>query len=232
MKIENLYEFKNPDLLKQALTHKSFNQNKKNSEYHNERLEYLGDAVLDLVIGEYLFSKYPEEDEGCLSKKRAMLVREEILGEVGFLLRLQEKIYLGKGEEKMGGATRARLLASAFEAYVGALFLDGGFEEARRAVLQIFQKYLEENEYRAFEDKDYKSKLQEYCQQTFKQTPQYKVYEEEGPSHDRVFKIAVFIENSKIAVGYGKTKKKAEQEAAQKALEKLQNERESLKGGI
>ncbi|HPI40046.1 MAG TPA: ribonuclease III [Pseudobdellovibrionaceae bacterium] len=216
------YKFINEDLLRQALTHKSYTQNQKDSDFHNERLEFLGDAVVDLICGEFLFLKFPTENEGFLSKKRAMLVNEEVLAQFALDLDLQNYIFLGKGELKTGGGLRKRLLASTFEALVGAIYLDAGYQTIKDILMNIFNEFLLNPKNKVFENEDYKSQFQELIQQKYKKTPTYKVFEEEGPSHDRLFSVAVYVEGEKLAKGFGKTKKKAEQNAAQMALNEIQ----------
>jgi ribonuclease-3 len=214
------YQFKQADLLEQALTHKSFvNENGKKHLPHNEKLEFLGDAVLDLLLSEYLMEKFPQDDEGHLSKKRASLVNESVLAQIASDLNLSERILLGKGEILSQGHKKPRLLASVYEAVLGAVFLDGGFDEVRRMARDNFSKLLEQmNPDQAFE-LDYKTRLQEMAQADLKTGPSYEVTGEEGPSHSPQFQVSLSILGKAISQGLGKSKKHAEQEAARTAIE-------------
>lgn len=211
--------FSRPELLQRALTHKSYANELKVSYEHNEKLEFLGDAVLDLVVGEYLYERFPQDTEGNLSKKRASVVNEEILSEVATRLGLHELLLLGKGEAQTGGAYKPRLLASGFEAVLGSLYLDRGFEMTRDFIRQELKAEVDKmNEQIDFE-RDYKTRLQEAAQRAFRETPTYFLLSEEGPPHERVFKVCVKVKDESLAVGQGKSKKIAEQMAAQTALE-------------
>jgi ribonuclease-3 len=215
-----LYKFKKPDLLKEAITHKSFYvENEGKSSFYNERLEYLGDAVLDLIISDILFREYPKDEEGPLSQRRAALVSEEFLAEMALSLSLDKKLKLGKGEKQLGGQKKSRLLSCVFEAVLGAIYIDGGYEEVKKAITHLFYEKVknlgDENNYR----KDYKTRLQEEIQKTVAQTPNYVVELEQGPPHDKTFEITVRLGDKVLGRGEGKTKKQAEQLAAQQALE-------------
>lgn len=213
------YRFKKIENLVRALTHKSFaNENKSNHE-HNEKLEFLGDAVLDLVVGEVLFEKFPKDTEGGLSKKRASIVNEEVLSEIAQRMKLNEDLQLGKGELLTGGAQKPRLLASAFEALVGAVYLDGGFDVASVFIRREFEVLVDSLKDQGDFERDYKTRLQEVVQKKDKSTPKYELIKEEGPPHDRMFYCAVLIGEHKVAEGTGKSKKIAEQMAAKAALE-------------
>lgn len=213
------YVFTDPRLLDRALTHKSFANELKNVIEHNEKLEFLGDAVLDLVIGEFLFEKYPVDTEGGLSKKRASIVNELVLSEVGLELGLNRLIHLGKGEAQTGGAQKPRLLASSLEAIVGALYLDGGFEAARTFIRKEFSGVVERVCGQEDFERDYKTRLQELVQKSLKETPRYEVLAEEGPPHDREFLVCVKVQDEVWAQGRGRSKKNAEQVAAKSALD-------------
>ncbi len=213
------YVFNNPRLLDRALTHKSFANELKNAIDHNEKLEFLGDAVLDLVIGEFLFEKYPLDTEGGLSKKRASIVNELVLSEVGLELGLNRLLHLGKGEAQTGGAQKPRLLASSLEAIVGALYLDGGFEIARTFIRKEFSSVIENVCGQEDFERDYKTRLQELVQKSLKETPRYEVLAEEGPPHDREFLVCVKVQDEIWAQGRGRSKKNAEQVAAKSALD-------------
>lgn len=216
------YQFRDLSLLEKALTHRSYAvEIGKPAGIDNERLEFLGDAVLDLVISDLLWRAYPEEQEGPLSHRRAALVSEGSLAVVGQELGLSELLMLGKGERLSGGAMKPRLVASALEALIGAIYLDSNYEEAFRVVAQFFQQRVQtqgnEQDYR----KDYKTRLQELIQKELLQTPTYELVEESGPPHDRSFKVNVRISERVLASGEGKSKKQAEQNAAQTALQEF-----------
>lgn len=212
------YVFKDSKLLTQSMTHKSFSYENKSEVGDNEKLEFLGDAVLDLVLGEYLMEIFSEQSEGALSKKRASLVNEGTLALVAKNLELHNELRLGKGESQSGGATKPRLLASAWEALVGALFLEAGFEKTKLIVreqfLEIIRNFNPEEDFVA----DFKTRLQEISQKSLKATPVYDIVSEDGPPHDRVFVVRVKINGQVIAEGEGRSKKAAEQEAARIAL--------------
>ncbi|WP_373999669.1 ribonuclease III [Bdellovibrio bacteriovorus] len=213
------YTFKNQALLQRALTHKSYANELKNATEHNEKLEFLGDAVLDLVVGEFLFEKFPEDTEGGLSKKRASIVNEEVLSELALDMELNKLMHLGKGETMTGGAQKPRLIASSFEAIVGAMYLDGGFEAAKKFIRCEFTKLTEKVCGTEDFERDYKTRLQELVQKSLKETPRYEVLAEEGPPHDRQFLVCVKIKDDVWAQGRGRSKKNAEQSAAKQALE-------------
>lgn len=213
------YEFKSAALLERALTHKSFANELKNTVEHNEKLEFLGDAVLDLVVGEFLFEKFPTDTEGGLSKKRASIVNEEVLSELSLDMKLNELMKLGKGEAQTGGAHKPRLCASALEAVIGALYLDGGFEVAKKFVRREFSFLTDKVCGHEDFEKDYKTRLQELVQKHQKETPRYEVLAEEGPPHDREFLVCVKVSDEVWAQGRGRSKKNAEQAAAKCALE-------------
>lgn len=221
MKILN-YQFNNEELLKKALTHRSYSvENGFLEGVDNERLEFLGDAVLDLVISDLLWRAYPNDDEGPLSQRRAALVSEPILAQIGQELNLSEFLILGKGERQSGGATKPRLIASAFEALVGAIYLDSDYNTAFKVIAQWFIQRVEqqggEDDYR----KDYKTRLQELIQKDQAQVPTYALEEEIGPPHDRIFKVSVRVGDKTLAFGKGRSKKQAEQNAAQEVLTEM-----------
>ncbi len=220
--------FNQKDLLRQALTHKSFANENRNQPLDNEKFEFLGDAVLDLVIGEMLFKKFPQDTEGNLSKKRASVVNETLLSEVGLELGLDKLMLLGKGELQTGGALKPRLLASTFEAILGAIFLDQGFDKVKAYIQACFENKLDFAELEDDYEKDYKTRLQEFIQKKVKLTPVYVLLSEEGPAHDRIFKASVNVSDKEVARGEGRSKKSAEQNAAKNALDKLMSiEKES-----
>jgi len=213
------YSFKDPTLLKLALTHKSYAYQFKPHLECNEVLEFLGDAVLDLVMSEYLIEVYPGDEEGSLSKKRASLVNEVTLADIARQIGIQENLLLGKGEMMTGGISKQRILASAYEALVGALFQDGGYSEVREHVRLFFKNLVASRSAEEFHS-DFKSRLQEHVQTEVHETPIYEQVAMSGPAHDRQFVIAVRIRGLLVAEGQGKSKKLAEQDAARNALEK------------
>jgi len=212
------YRFQRPDLLLQALTHKSFAHEHRAPDFHNEKLEFLGDAVIDLLLGEYLLELFPGDNEGALSKKRASLVNEETLAKLAVQVDLASHMRLGKGETQTGGAAKPRLLASAWEALSGALYLDAGHEKCkeilRRSFLPLIESLDPEQDFAA----DYKTRVQEQAQRMMKATPVYDLVAEEGPAHDRSFTVSLKILNEEYSRGTGRSKKIAEQQAAREAL--------------
>ncbi|MDO8664602.1 MAG: ribonuclease III [Candidatus Liptonbacteria bacterium] len=223
--LENIigYDFKNKDLLTEALTHRSYlNENTKWPLPHNERLEYLGDAVLELIVTEALFKNYPDAAEGKMTVLRAALVNYQILAIIGGEIRLEEFILMSKGER--GGSPKAKevILANAMEALVGSLYLDGGIYNAQKFIdkfiLSHLKEVLETGSY-----KDAKSELQEMIQDKMKITPSYRVLEESGPAHERQFKIGVYFGNDLIAEGRGASKQEGEVEAAKEALKEFKS---------
>lgn len=213
------YEFKNTEYLEKALTHSSFVQEKSNRcGKDNERLEFLGDAFFDAIISEELFKRLQSVSEGGLTKLRASIVCEKSLAEQGFKLKIGESLRLGKGEERMGGRTRESIIADAMEAVIAAVFLDGGFEEAKNFVLRTFDETIK----KAVSGElvgDYKTELQEKLQINGDVKINYQVDKEEGPDHDKTFFVSLFAEEKQIGEGVGKSKKEAEQNAAKYALE-------------
>lgn len=213
------YKFKDITLLARALTHKSYANEIKTPIEHNEKLEFLGDAVLDLVVGEFLFEKYPLDTEGGLSKKRASIVNEEMLFELARDMELNKILQLGKGEAQTGGALKPRLLASSLEAVVGAVYLDGGFAPAQAFIRKEFLPLCAIVCCKEDYERDYKTRLQELVQKNMKETPRYEVLSEEGPPHDRQFVVCVKVKEEIWSKGRGRSKKNAEQEAAKCALD-------------
>ncbi|MBV2168627.1 MAG: ribonuclease III [Bdellovibrio sp.] len=213
------YQFQSAALLERALTHKSYANELKNTIEHNEKLEFLGDAVLDLVVGEFLYEKFPNDTEGGLSKKRASIVNEEVLSQLALDMGLNKLIHLGRGETLTGGALKPRLIASSFEAIVGALYLDGGFEVTKTFLRQEFSALTERVCGTEDFERDYKTRLQELVQKSQKETPRYEVLAEEGPPHEREFLVCVRVKEEVWAQGRGRSKKNAEQAAAKSALE-------------
>ncbi len=219
-------QFKDKALMQKALTHKSFAYENKTPNDHNEKLEFLGDAVLDLIIGEYLFEAYPEDDEGHLSKKRASLVNEENLSLIALKMGLDQIIRLGKGEINSNGLTKPRILASCFEALIGGLYQDTDWVWLKDFVKNLFKEEVEALKHKISFEKDYKTRLQEKVQVQKNRNPQYEVLREEGPPHDRQFFVQLKCGEEILSEGSGKSKKIAEQEAARKALEVLDSREE------
>jgi ribonuclease-3 len=219
------YSFRKPDLLRAALTHKSYLNELRASEKEgatqdNERLEFLGDAVLDLAISERLIALYPLSTEGDLSKMKARLVSEVTLARVAGGLGVGEFLLLGRGEERTRGREKPSILADALEAVIAAVYLDGGFETARAVLLQIFEEEFHRLD-QGREDIDYKTELQECCQREFDVLPTYRVLRESGPDHQKLFEVKLMIKEEVFGIGRGRSKKEAEQQAAKQALEKL-----------
>ncbi len=219
------------ELLKRALTHKSYaNEKKWDATHHNERLEFLGDAVLELVVSHTLMERYPEAPEGELSKVRASMVNEKTLSSLARDLKLGERLYLGKGEEMGQGREKNSLLADAYEALLGALYLDRGFSKVFKIVSKHAHHLLEKLNDEGFY-KDYKTKVQELAQTLFKVVPRYRLVDESGPDHEKIFTVNLIIQNEIYGVGNGKSKKDAEQNAAKQALEVLEKRGDEEVGG-
>ena len=211
-------EFKNKSLLKQAFTHRSFlNENKTLKEGHNERLEFLGDAVLELVITRFLYDEYPNKTEGDMTSIRSALVNADNCAKVAESLSMNEYLLLSKGETKDTGRARQYILANTLEALIGAIYLDLGLEEASNFILKyitpITAKIVSEELWI-----DAKSKFQEKAQEIKSITPQYRTLKEVGPDHNKIFTVGVFLLDEKIAEGEGDSKQSAEQSAALNAL--------------
>lgn len=212
--------FKNEDLLTEALTHRSYlNEYPRWRLPHNERLEYLGDAVLELLVSEELFAKFPDYPEGKLTVLRAALVNYQILALVAEAVGLENFILMSRGEQKDTGKAREVILANAIEAVIGAMYLDQGVEKVRAFVKKQVMSNLEEV-VKTKSYKDAKSELQEIIQEKLRITPMYKVLEESGPAHKRVFKMGVYFGDKLVADGEGASKQEAELEAAKNALKK------------
>jgi ribonuclease III len=208
-------------LLNEALTHKSYAHERKMSpSYNNEKLEFLGDSVLGLVISEHVFESYPSVTEGGLSKVKSVIVSANVLSEKAKALKLGDYIQLGKGEEKSNGRNRFSLLADALEAVIGAVYLVGGLSSARKFVLGLLKEDVD-NVFSGRVEKDYKTLLQEHFQKTEKLAPKYEIVREWGPDHNRYFEAACQVNGKTLATGIGKNKKEAEQYAAQEAIKKL-----------
>lgn len=222
------YQFRDPSLLEQALTHRSFFfENRARSSGHNERLEFLGDAVLDLAISAELMRLYPDENEGVLSKWRASLVNETSLAEKAVNLEIPSFLRVGRGELMSQALQRPRLLASAFEALIGALFLDAGYEQAAAFVAKQFHETLRHVSATSDFEADYKTRLQERVQKETHAPPDYRIVKTEGPDHNKRFFVEVSVKGQVLAMGEGPSRKQAEQQAAQLALKSAQEKAES-----
>jgi len=220
------YRFNDIGWLDKALTHKSFvhqsntAQNPALDEVANEVLEFLGDAVLNLAVSHLLFRQFPDAHEGTLSQKRSHLVKQASLSSISRKLELDHYLLLGKSEQVDGGRKKSSILANTYEAILGAVYMDTGFDPA----LDIVQRHLETyfpSGTTSHDSDDYKSLLQEWAQRTLGISPDYHVLEEFGPDHDKRFQVSLTVSEKVKVVGWGKSKKKAEQEAAKKALEEL-----------
>lgn len=216
------YKFKDVRYLENALTHSSYsNENRTYRRINNERLEFLGDSILSIVVSKYIYKKYPNYPEGDLSKLRAQVVCEDMLNEIAIKLEVGKHLILGKGEESMGGRCRKSILADAVEAIIAAIYLDGSIEDADKFIL----KNLESSINKLVQGKifsDYKSYLQEFIQEKeLNPKLKYVIVNEEGPDHNKIFFIDVYINKEKLGEGFGKSKKSAEQSAAKNALIKL-----------
>ena len=213
------FEFANIQLLIDALTHRSYvNEHKKSASVHNERLEFLGDAVLELVVTDFLYKTY-SEPEGILTSWRAALVRTESIGAAGDALGYEPLIRMSRGEKQGSDRARQHILANAFEAVIGAIYLEKGYEAAekfiQKHITSKLESILKEGSWR-----DPKSHLQEVSQRIDGATPQYKVLSEIGPDHDKVFTLGVFVNDKKMGEGVGHSKQTAQQQAAKAALKK------------
>jgi ribonuclease III len=218
------YSFGDPRLLLLALTHVSFGHENHSelplAQRNNERLEFLGDAVLDLVVSDLLLESFPDASEGQLSKMRAAVVNEKTLGEIARGLHLSELIRLGKGEDRSKGREKASILSSAFEALIAAIYIDGGFNAVYPVLRYLFSPLFHaENCQISFQD--FKTKLQEELQQRFRLTPTYHLVDSTGPDHAKVFHVEVRIRDQVLSRSQGTSKKDAEQNAAKEALPKV-----------
>jgi ribonuclease-3 len=211
------YTFRDASLCEAALTHKSWmNESQEPDRTDNERLEFLGDAVLALVTSDLLMQRFPEQPEGDLSKARAAIVNEAGLARVADTLALGQWIFLGRGEEQAGGRQKRSLLANAFEAVIGAVYLDGGFSAAFEVTQRLFLPLIAEVPSAA--SKDFKSRLQEIAQARLQMAPLYTVLSEQGPDHAKTFEVAILIGDKEYGRAFGRSKKEAQQNAAERAL--------------
>ena len=211
------YYFNYKELLIEALSHSSYANEKRKGRNSNERLEFLGDSVLSIVVSQYLFEHFTHLPEGELTKIRASLVCEKSLYEFAKQIDLGEHILLGKGEENTGGRERVSILADAFEAVIAAVFLDGGLEAAKRHILKFIPKDIDDRKPVSFSD--HKTILQEIIQKNPEEKVEYKLVGQSGPDHNKAFKVQVRLNSNVIGTGIGRSKKEAEQMAAKEALE-------------
>ena len=212
------YEFSDPKLLRDALTHRSFkNEHPEVAPNDNERLEFLGDAVIGLVVASMLGDRFPDADEGELTRRRADLVSEAGLASIARRIELGAALRLGRGEERSGGRRKPRLLASALEACIGAIYRDGGIDAAHDAVERLFEPVLDDNDPG---HRDFKSRAQEWAQANNHGTPAYRLLATHGPDHRRWFVVAIDVDGQEQAIGEGRSKTEAEQAAAELALKR------------
>jgi ribonuclease-3 len=217
------HPFRDRELLERALTHKSYaNENK--VSYHNERLEFLGDAVLNLVVSEYLMNACSDSTEGDLSRLRASIVSEPALAMVAREIGLGNHLLLGKGEEQTGGRNKDSLLADSLEALIASIYLDAGNDAVEAFITRFFEDVMKKA-CATGGTLDYKTSIQELCQERLRQLPEYRVVSETGPDHRKQFEVALLIRGEVQGRGIGRNKKEAEQKAAKEALEKLNGSR-------
>lgn len=213
--------FKQTSLLKTAFIHRSYlNEHPGEKLSHNERLEFLGDSVLGVIVSDYLYEKYPNKPEGDLTNYRSSIVNARILSQVAKELSLGKYLFLSKGEEETGGRDRQYILANTYESLLGAIYLDQGLEVSARFVRKNLITHLKEIVDKKLY-KDFKSKLQELAQEKFNITPSYKVLSEQGPDHSKIFETGVYLNKKLIGKGVGNSKQNSEQEAAKNYLEKI-----------
>ncbi len=220
----NLPQFKNKKLFEQAFIHRSYLNETKEKLSSNERLEFLVDSIISFIVSEYLFAKYPYYDEGVLTNLRSLVVNTRSLAQIARELGFGNLLKLSRGEEESKGRQNQSLLADCFEAYTGALFIDQGIEQTKKFInVVLIPKVDEIEKKRSF--KDPKSLLQEHVQSRRQESPIYKVLEETGPAHARRFRIGAYVNNVFVGEGTGKSKREAEEAAAEKALEQLKSQK-------
>jgi len=218
------HEFANTDLLAQALTHSTYANEQKNPTDNNERLEFLGDAVLELLVSHQLFQQVPNAREGVLSKERSFLVRRESLAAVARQLQIHKHLLLGEGQRSLGGEVNDRLMANGLEAVMGAVFQDGGYDAALRS-FAVVAEHMQALSTESVED--YKGQLQELCHRLERAAPQYAVAKVEGPDHERIYHCTVHLDEQLLGQGHASSRKAAEQICARQALEALQQQRQT-----
>lgn len=215
------YSFRRRSHLRRALTHRSYaNEMRLKATEHNERYEYLGDAVLELAVSHLLMEYFPDHPEGELSKLRAAVVNETQLAELARELHLGDYLYLGKGEEQTGGRDKPSLLSDALEAVLGAIYMDRGFKKSFEVIKRNYRNIFKNVEQGNF-IQDFKTRLQEESQGRFRTVPRYRLMRESGPDHSKTFEVHLYIEDTLYGAGRGASKKAAEQDAARQALDKL-----------
>ncbi|WP_300755338.1 ribonuclease III [uncultured Brachyspira sp.] len=222
------YEFRNKSYLLEAITHRTYANESKNKMKYNQRLEFLGDSVLSLIISDYLFKKYNTSKEGLLSKVKSSLVSQKSLADISKGLKLGDFLLLGHGEEVSGGRYRDNMLEDLFEAIVGAIYLDSGINNAAKFVMTAYKNKLTNLDIENF-DKDYKTIFQELIQKKHKTSPIYKSYEYYDENNHEMFKAEVYVNDKNFSSGIGKSKKEAETEAAKKALENIERVSKTIK---
>jgi ribonuclease-3 len=216
------YQFHDLELLNLALTHRSYaNERSGGRSRDNERLEFLGDSVLNVIISHLIMNRFPHCNEGEMTRLRASLVNEKSLARISKSLGINQCLLLGKGESRRGGREKSSLISDAYEALIGAVYLDGGFEKAFGVVEKQFVPLLDRG---LIDDGDFKTKVQQICQSRFGRAPRYRLSELKGPQHDKTFGAEIFIEGQPYGYGIGKTKKEAQQNAAKDALERIGGE--------
>ncbi len=217
------YQFRNTQLLTQALTHRSYLYQGAEAGEDNERLEFLGDSVIEVVVSHLLLGRFPHLTEGGLSKARAEFVKEGTLASLARRLQLGEVLRLGRGEEETGGREKDSILAGCLEALMGAVYLDGGYTEVFRVIEDLCAPRFAEMK-GAIEDNDFKTRLQEYTQKHLNDLPHYIVTDEEGPDHAKTFEVVISVGGKVYGMGKGRSKKEAEQRAAEETLKTLQED--------
>jgi ribonuclease III len=219
---EICYQFINPSLLNVALTHKSYANERSGATYpDNERLEFLGDSVLNVIISHLIMERFPHCHEGELTRLRASLVNQKFLARISKNLGINRYLLLGKGESRRGGREKSSLISDAYEALIGAIYLDGGFEKAFGVVEKQFTPLLDKG---LTDDGDFKTKVQQVSQSRFGCSPRYRLSDVRGPEHDKTFGAEIFIDGRLYGYGIGKNKKEAQQNAAQEALKRISGE--------
>ncbi len=216
------YQFRDHSLLDLALTHRSYANERPGGTFQdNERLEFLGDSVLTVIISHLIMKRFPQSQEGEMTRLRATLVNEKSLAGISKKLGLNQYLLLGRGEALRGGSEKSSLISNAYEALIGAIYLDGGFKKAFKVVEKQFGPLLDQG---LTDDGDFKTKVQQICQSRYGGPPRYRLSELKGPQHDKTFGAEIFIEGQPYGYGIGKTKKEAQQNAAKEALERISGE--------
>ena len=216
------YQFQDPGLLNEALTHRSYaHEQTGGMSRDNERLEFLGDSVLNVIISHLIMERFPHYREGKLTRLRASLVNKKSLARISKNLGINQRLLLGKGESLRGGREKSSVISDGYEALIGAIYLDGGFEKAFEVVERQFSPFLDEG---LSDDGDFKTKVQQICQSRFGRLPRYQLSEVKGPEHDKTFGAEIFIDRRSYGYGVGKNKKQAQQNAAREALKRISGE--------